>query len=301
MNIRVIIAALAVSVGAVTAAPKKSKPGVPGIMKLYEGHTFEGIPYRLMEPIDLAQNPDKKYPLILSLHGAGGKGTDNAKNLRDWNSYLADESLRRKHPCFVIAPQSPGPWRLPGKRGEFTAEQLERLSPGWKKIMDRSKKRGPAPPGNLDTVFKLLDALAEEYNIDVDRVYVLGHSMGGFGSWTSLGSAPERFAAAIPCAGGLAPKYDPRTFAHVPIWAFHGDPDPVVPTSLSQEAFEAVKAAGGNIKYTQLKGVGHGASKIAFRYTADTPGKRFVTRYGSDACDKTADVWDWLFSKKRAQ
>jgi predicted peptidase len=121
MHFRLIICLLAVSAFAISAAPKKPKPAVPaGVSKLYEARTFEGVPYRLLQPIDLAQNPDKKYPLILSLHGAGGKGKDNVKNLRNWNGYLADESLRRKHPCFVVAPQSPGPWRLPGKKGEFT-------------------------------------------------------------------------------------------------------------------------------------------------------------------------------------
>ena len=78
------------------------------LFRLYEAHSFEKIPYRLLKPIDFKAGGKKKYPLILSLHGAGGKGRDNLKNLRNWNGYLADETLRRKHPCFVAAPQPSG-------------------------------------------------------------------------------------------------------------------------------------------------------------------------------------------------
>ena len=73
-------------------------------LALYEPGEYKELKYRLMKPIDF--DADETYPLIVSLHGAGGRGTDNIKNLRNWNEYMADESLRRRHPCFVLAPQS---------------------------------------------------------------------------------------------------------------------------------------------------------------------------------------------------
>ncbi|MEJ6571201.1 MAG: hypothetical protein QNL39_04380, partial [Akkermansiaceae bacterium] len=97
--ITILVAQLPLLTGAALAA------GKPDVGKLYEAKTFGKLNYRLMSPIDLKNNTEKKYPLILSLHGAGGRGTKNIKNLRRWNGLLAEESLRRKYPCYVLAPQ----------------------------------------------------------------------------------------------------------------------------------------------------------------------------------------------------
>ncbi|MAH13902.1 MAG: alpha/beta hydrolase, partial [Verrucomicrobia bacterium] len=61
-----------------------------------------------MKPIKF--DSAKKYPVILSLHGAGGKGTNNRKQLKDWNRQLADPKRRNQFPCYVVAPQAPGLW-----------------------------------------------------------------------------------------------------------------------------------------------------------------------------------------------
>ncbi|HIF00074.1 MAG TPA: hypothetical protein EYQ63_24475, partial [Fuerstia sp.] len=199
MIYRLIILFVVAMVFSVPAmAQKKKLPAVSqDVLDVYEAHSFEGVSYRLMKPIDLGNNADKAYPLILSLHGAGGKGKDNIRNLRNWNGYLADEQLRRKHPCFVVAPQSAGSWRVQGSGDHLSEDHIKGLSPAWRKLVAR-KRKGKAQPtaGNLGKVFKLLDSLTEEFNIDPDRIYVLGHSMGGFGTWTALGEAPSRFAAA---------------------------------------------------------------------------------------------------------
>ena len=107
------------------------------------------------------------------------------------------------------------------------------------------------------------------------------------------------FAAAIPSAGGLPPWYDYKRFADVPVWAFHGSDDGVVPVFLTREIFAAMQARGGNMKYTELANVGHGAQAPAFNYKGDDPQLGFVTQCASDKCDETSDIWDWLFSKKR--
>ena len=73
-------------------------------MALYEPHTYGDMPCRLMKPIEF--DTGKSYPVIVSLHGGGGKGTDNRKQLKDWNRQLADEKRRTQYPCYVLAPQA---------------------------------------------------------------------------------------------------------------------------------------------------------------------------------------------------
>ena len=89
-------------------------------LALYEPGSYKGVPYRLMKPIDF--DPNRSYPLILSLHGAGGRGQNNLGNLRNWNELMANESLRRKHPCFVLAPQTNVPWILKQSRFCYTRQ-----------------------------------------------------------------------------------------------------------------------------------------------------------------------------------
>lgn len=282
-------------------APDRQRFALEKLLKVYEARTFKDVPYRLMKPIDVADNPDKAYPLILSLHGAGGRGNDNKKNLRVWNGMLADPSLRRKHPCFVVVPQTSSPWTVPGSTPKLTDEQIAELPDVWQKIMKRRRDRGwDAAKGDLGKVFDLLDALAREFRIDKDRVYVLGHSMGGFGTWNAICEQPKRFAAAIPTAGGCPPWRDLNRIAKVPIWSFHGAADPTVPVELTRSVFRRLKEIGGNMKYTELKGVRHNANLTAFAYKGDDPERGFITQYASDRCDKTADVWDWLFAQRRS-
>lgn len=271
------------------------------VLKLYEARMFEGVPYRLLKPIDLDKNPNKKYPMILSLHGAGGTGTDNVRNLREQNKVLAEEALRRKYPCFVVVPQSIGFWRTPAMSPHYTDESIAKMPADWKDTVSRHRKRLQSPEGAcLDRVYLLLDALAKEFPIDTDRVYVLGHSGGGFGTWTSVADQPNRFAAALSSAGWLAPWFDANIVKNVPFWSFQGAKDKTSQVSQGNSTFERMKAIGANMKFTEVANIGHGVGGVAFRYTGDSKENTGVTKYASDRCDKTADVWDWLFSKKRA-
>ena len=97
---------------------------------------------------------------------------------------------------------------------------------------------------------------------------------------------------------------DASLIKDVPIWAFHGDKDKVCPIERDQKLFAEMEELGGNMKYTELKDVKHNASQYAFYYEGDEPDKGYVTEYSSERCDKTANVWDWLFAQrldKRAQ
>jgi predicted peptidase len=71
---------------------------------LYEPQVFEGMPCRVMKPLGF--DAKQSYPVIVSLHGAGGKGTGNDKQLKDWNRQLAEEGRRKAFPCYVVAPQA---------------------------------------------------------------------------------------------------------------------------------------------------------------------------------------------------
>ncbi|MEO2016611.1 MAG: prolyl oligopeptidase family serine peptidase [Fuerstiella sp.] len=290
------------------------RPAVsPETLALYEPGEFKGVKYRLMKPIDF--DPDRTYPLILSLHGAGGRGSQNIKNLRNWNEWLADEELRRTHPCFVLAPQSPGSWFDPAADHSVLPEHgtvtLEDIPEGMRKFGQRalelaaSVAKNPNDPriinGVLGKVLQYIDTeLLKQYRIDTDRVYCLGHSMGGMGTFTAVYQHPDRFAAAIPSAGIFYPWLDAKRIKDVPLWIFHGNDDKVVDYVCSRHPFERLRKLNANTKLTTVTGVGHGSNSLSFNYTGDDPDKGYFTEYASDRPDKTDHVWDWLFKQKRS-
>jgi len=231
----------------------------PDIHSLYEPQVFEGMPCRVMKPLDF--NAKRHYPVIVSLHGAGGRGTDNAKQLKDWNRQLAEEDRRRKFPCYVVAPQAKELWN---------AEHLNKIK----------------------SLIKTLSS------VDMDRVYILGHSMGGHGTYIFIQLDSEYFAAAAPSAGsGKKTTEDfiaPAKIRDVPIWAFHGDKDGVCPIQKDQKVFSEIKTLGGNMKLTTWAGDGHGVSGKMI------PGaSNGTTEFSSDRCDKEPDFLTWLFSQSR--
>ena len=265
------------------------------VYKLYEPAKFKETPYRLMKPVNF--DPNKAYPLILSLHGASGKGNCNKKNLKEWNATLAGTELRNKYPCFVLAPQMDGSWRVNGKAAIPSAEDVKNAPKHWEKWAKRIAKHKPISNGHLSTSIELIESLKKQYKIDEKRIYVLGHSMGGFGTWSAIWHHPGYFAAAIPSAGGLPPWFDYTKLKDTPIWAFHSTDDEIVLGKYSKDLFEALKEAKGVMKYTELKGIGHRAQQHAFAYKGDKV-SGFKTYYSSDRCDKTEKVWDWLFKQK---
>ncbi|MDF1658281.1 MAG: prolyl oligopeptidase family serine peptidase [Verrucomicrobiales bacterium] len=102
----------------------------------------------------------------------------------------------------------------------------------------------------------LLDYLLTAHKIDRNRVYLTGLSMGGYGTWACIAEHPDRFAAAVPICGGGHPD-SAEAIGALPVWAFHGDDDLVVPVERSIEMVEAVKSSGGNARLTRYPGVGH--------------------------------------------
>ena len=208
----------------------------------YEAKTFTGrdgqtLPYRLLKPEKI--EPGKSYPLVLFLHGAGERGTDNCKQLVHGAGAFAKPENRRKYPCFVVAPQCPSErrwvevdWNLPAH------------------VMPEK----PSVP--LRLTLELLDKLAAELPVDTGRLYITGLSMGGFGTWDAIARWPDRFAAALPICGGGDTAQAPK-LKTLPIWAFHGGADHTVATCRTTAMIEAIRHCGGKAKMTIYPGVAH--------------------------------------------
>ena len=84
-------------------AQESNTPTQTDWIDLYEPQDDAIMIHSLMKPLDY--EPGHIYPVIVSLHGGGGRGTDNRRQLKIWNQHLADEDVRRNYPCYVLAPQ----------------------------------------------------------------------------------------------------------------------------------------------------------------------------------------------------
>ena len=175
--------------------------------------------YQLHVPAGAASGGEKLWPAILFLHGHGESGDDIADvSKTGLPAYIADKP---DFPFIVIAPQSP--WLT-----------------WW--------------PELAGSVQQLLEQCLAELPIDPRRLYLTGLSMGGYGAWYLGSRWPERFAAVAPiCGGGYWFHGFPEQVAelkHTPVWAFHGALDEVVPVTASAELVAALRAVGGDVKFT---------------------------------------------------
>lgn len=188
-----------------------------------------------------------RYPLVVYLHGAGELDTDDDALLtgNQGPAVWARKEEQAKRPCFVLVPHC---HRSTGGAGSSAPL-------GWTSLM----KYGPVPGAGrtpfqpnpqLAVAFRILEKVRAEYSVDADRMYLTGLSMGGFASWAMAIEHPETFAALVPICGGGDPAKLAR-IAQIPIWAFHGAADPVVPVSGSRASIAALKAAGGTPRYTE--------------------------------------------------
>jgi predicted peptidase len=196
------------------------------------------IRYMLFAPKDY-QADGKKWPLMLFLHGYGECSHDDLSRVKIHGPAKLVDS-RPDFPFVLVTPQLPPPTDKP--REAFTRNEiLELVSTAWKP----------------DELIKLVDHVVANLNIDRQRVYVTGLSMGGYGTWRLVAAYPDRFAAAAPICGGGKPETMARSLARVPIWAFHGAKDETVPLSASENMVEAVRRAGGDVKLTIYPDVEH--------------------------------------------
>ncbi len=209
-----------------------------------KGVSKQGLNYQLFG------NPKwdgtKRYPIVIWLHGSGSSGSDNQAQMGGATGVFTNAAHQDKNPCFMLAPQCPD------------------QDIGWKKQV-------------ADNLMLLIADLADKLPIDMKRLYLGGSSMGGFGTWGLCAKYPAVFAVGVPLCGGGDPK-QADTLKNVPIWAFHGDQDPMVPVERDRVAVEAVKKAGGTlIKYTEFPGEGHNITGIVLA---------------------RSDLHDWIFAHR---
>jgi predicted peptidase len=233
------------------ACVKTDSTPMPATGFLSRTVTVNATTYRYQVYVPADFTPNKKWPVILFLHGAGERGDDGEQQTQ-----VGLGSAIRQHaerfPCIVIFPQC-------------------RYNNVWF--------------GDMETqALQALEQSINEFNGDAQRVYLTGISMGGYGTWYLAARHPGKFAAIVPICGGIVP---PPTFpfptaaaAHVPTekpyetiaqrigqtpaWIFHGDVDPTIPVTESRQMAAALEKLGGNVKYTEYEGVNHNSWDRAY-------------------------------------
>ncbi len=223
----------------------------------FEARTFHSrgidLPYRILYPKSF--DSQKQYPLVLFLHGAGERGTDNEKQLTHGARLFASDTVMEKYPAIVVFPQCPS--------DSYWAGVDIKTLPDGSSTFDFSARGKPTPP--MRAVLELLDSLVKLSYVDATRIYVGGLSMGGMGTYELLYRRPKLFAAAFPICGGGNPASAKRYAKRgVKIWVFHGDADNVVPLFHSQRMVDAIKQAKGDVRFTVYPGVGHNSWDNAF-------------------------------------
>ncbi len=213
--------------------------------KFVSNSNFPAMSYILTAPKD-ADFEKENLPLLVFLHGAGERGEDPEilNTVVTISQIFGEEDEYKGIRAITLSPQCP--------------EGLV-----WNHLVLPLKE--------------LIDQIAEEYHVDRDRISITGYSMGGFGVWDMICTYPEMFSAAAPiCGGGLSWRVG--VLNKLPIRAFHGGADTVVPPVYSETMVETVKMIGGNATLTVYPGVDHGSWKPAYQ---------------------TSDVIEWLLQQRR--
>lgn len=228
----VLLAAL-VCLPAAAQGPARAVEAEAFLARTYTNARSQSLPYRLFVPEKL--EPNKKYPLVLWLHGAGGNGADNLRQVSQGDApgarFWTQPEVQRKYAAFVLAPQCP--------QGEFWVQ--------WDIFR---------PTVALRLVMEILGAIEKEFPVDRGRIYVLGQSQGGVGTWSLIEEYPTRFAAAIILCGADHPGRVGEV-APLPIWVFHGAKDRIISVEEARRMVGALRDAGGNPRYTEYPDVGH--------------------------------------------
>jgi len=207
------------------------------------------LKYLLYLPPDYKESGDKHWPLMLFLHGAGERGSDVQRVASHGPMSLVKQGTN--FPFIIVAPQCP-------------AGQIWESEP----------------------LLQLLDNTEKKYRVDPKRIYLTGLSMGGYGTWRLGLAHPDKFAAIVPICGGcnmieiiLGPRDNANAFKSLPIWAFHGAKDDVVPLSESERVVDGLRKGGvKEVKFTVYPEAKHDSWKEAY---------------------KTPALYEWMLSKSR--
>jgi predicted peptidase len=218
-----------------------SKPIFAQDFSLYQKKDFrqagETLPYRILYPLNY--DSTKKYPLILFLHGSGERGIDNEKQLSHGGNLFLKDSIRMNFPSFVVFPQCP-------ESSFWSNVIIKKDSIGTRKFTFLT---GGEPNRSLVLTEALIQKLLYTLPVYKRKVYVMGLSMGGMGTFEIVGRNPHLFAAAIPICGGANPE-TAKILKKTKWWIFHGAKDDTVSPEFSIQMAEALKKEKANVKFT---------------------------------------------------
>jgi len=224
------------------------------------------LPYRIMYPKNF--NPKNKYPLVIFLHGAGERGSDNQKQLTHGGSLFASDSVRNKFPAIVVFPQC-------NANSYWANVKIYQDDKGFRSFQFIPEGKPTEP---MDLLVKLSKALVKEKYIDKKRVYIGGLSMGAMGTFELIYRQPKLFTAAIAICGGSNPNVAKKYAEKVKIWIFHGEMDEIVSPEYSKLMYQAILANGGEVKLTTYPLVNHNSWDNVF---------------------KEPELFQWLFSQTK--
>ena len=231
---------------------------IPKVWKSINGGSMY---YRFRPPRKI--EPDKEYPLLLFLHGTGGRGNDNKGQLEDAGSIeaFAKQSLSYNYASYIFAGQVP--------------EGKKWVNVDWSTDDHKMNQISEC----LRMVFEAVDTFVVNKNnqVDMDRIYIMGLSMGGYGTWDAIQRRPDFFAAAVPICGG-GDKTMGNTLSTIPIWSWHGRRDNVISVSRSRDMDIAIKNEGGSPKYTEVGERGHDVWEDVWN---------------------SMELWNWLYAQSK--
>lgn len=180
------------------------------------------VNYRFLKPKKVEQN--KKYPLVLVFHGSGAIGTNNTSQMGVLSKMWLLPENREQYPGYILAPQ------FPIRSSNYHLDESRNV-----KVSESNEY--------LDLVLKSIDSLVINENIDRNRIYVMGFSMGGATTSNAISKRPDLFAAAINVSGiSQFDKID--ELLTMPIWIVHGSLDTDNFPQSNFKFFEELKSKG---------------------------------------------------------
>lgn len=198
------------------------------------------------------------WPLIVYLHGGGGKGDNEGNAINEWLDRQPIARTVRDRPegvpALVLVPRCPeGKIWSPVPRDPVQSK--------WR--LDRHGLE-PIPDAEVH-VTAAIEAASESYAVDADRITVAGHSMGGEGSIRYAAIHADRIAGVAPSAGSaVIVLEDAPALARIGVWIFQGENDQLSTVALARRMVAAIRSAGGEPRYTEYEDVGHGTARLAF-------------------------------------
>lgn len=220
----------------------------------FEARTYvvgnDTLQYRILMPE--AFDPQKEYPVVFFLHGAGERGSDNQAQLVHGSKLFLDSNNRQKFPAIVIFPQCP--------TNSYWSNVTFPMIDG-KRTFKFGKGGQPTLPMKL--LIGLVKDMEEQPYVDDDRFYVGGLSMGGMGTFEILRRMRGDFAAAFAICGGDDPA-NARKYRKTPLWIFHGAKDDVVLPAYSEAVVQALKKKGADVRFTLYPEANHNSWDNAF-------------------------------------